>query len=159
MILFLAGDAWTWDATLRYDDPLGGAAFVERERWTVRFGPKGAFAAERTYVGSVVDDTLVKASDVRPETLKGRVERDGTLSLEGDWSDPVAARALRRLLNPAKALADRVSGWPVVRAATLGGFSANLPGSDRSAEVTVEARLVSARLGGKDVEVKKIVVP
>lgn len=150
---FLAGDAWSWDVTLRYDDT-EGPLLVERERWSVRVGPKAAFTAERQYLGSVVDGTLV-ASAAAPESLKGTVEKDGSLTLKGDWTDPEAAKTFRRLLNPDKALSDRVAGWPVVRKAMIVDAEARLPGSGLPSRLTIEASLLSARLAGKDVKLPK----
>jgi hypothetical protein len=150
---FLAGDAWTWDVTLRYEDA-EGPLLVERERWSLRVGPKSALTAERLYLGSVVDDTLV-ASQATPELLKGTIEKDGSLNFNGDWSDPDTAKAFRRLLVPDKKLPERVPGWPVVRRATWVENEARLPGSGIPARLMVDANLLSARLGGKDVKLPK----
>jgi hypothetical protein len=149
---FLAGDCWTWDVTLRYDDA-EGPLLVERERWSLRVGPKDALTAERHYFGSVVDGALVASSAV-PEIVKGTVEKDGSLNLKGDWSDPDAAKLFRRLLVPDKTLSDRVSGWMVVRRASVVDGAARLPGSGLPARLTAEVSLFSARLGGRDLKLK-----
>jgi hypothetical protein len=146
----LAGDFWTWDVILRYDDA-EGPLLVERERWSVRVGLNAMLTAERLYLGSVVDDTLV-TSAATPEALKGTVEKDGSLSLKGDWSDPDAAKTFRRLLKPDKSLSDRVLEWPVVRRGVVVLREARLPGSALPARLTVEVSLAAARLGGQDVK-------
>ena len=146
----LAGDVWTWDVVLRYETPDEGALLVERERWTVRIGAAPSFAAERRYVGSVVDGALIPASGAKPEIVAGKVAADGTMNLEADWSDPAARRVFRRLLNPARTLADRVPGWPIVRAARIAGVSVHVPGSDLLAEIVADATLAAAHLGGRD---------
>ena len=148
----LAGDAWTWNASLRYDDARG-PLLEDRERWTVRIGPDRALTAERRFVGTVDDDgTIVPPSAVEPEVLKGRVERDGTLTVEGNWSRPEATRALRRLLRPDPKRDLLLPGEGLVRKALLRDPDARLPGSDLRATLRIEATLASARLGGRDVD-------
>jgi hypothetical protein len=150
---FLAGDAWTWDVAVRYESPTEGLLMNDRERWTVRVGKDAALTAERTFLGSWVDpETFVPASDPAPEILKGHVAPDGTLSLKGDWTDPAAARALRRLLAPDRTVGDRVPGWPVPRHAVVREADARVPGSVVDATLRVEATLERARLGGRTVE-------
>ncbi|RYG22616.1 hypothetical protein EON82_16590 [bacterium] len=147
---FLAGDFWTWDVTLRYDDA-EGPLLVERERWSVRIGQKQAVKAERLYLGSIVDGTLIPSS-ADPESLKGEVTKDGTLSLKGDWSDPDTAQAFRKLLKGDKSLPERIPNWPVLRRGTLVDPKAHLPGSGLPARLTIEVILSEARLGGQDIK-------
>lgn len=147
---FLVGDAWTWDVTLRYDDA-EGTLLCDRERWTVRVGTGASLEAERTFVGTVLDDGMVVPSEGKPEIAKGKIEADGTLALKGDWSDPAATRILRRLLVPDLPKDELVTGWPVVRRGVRREAEVRLPGSGLEASLAVEARLASARLGGKAV--------
>ena len=150
MILYVPGDVWAWNVAVRYADR-EGTLLDDRERWTVRVGKAGALEVERTFLGTVVGDgELIASSDPKPELLKGKVEVDGTLTLEGKPSDPAAARALRRLLNPDRTLSDRVVGWPVVRHAVLREAEAYVPGSGIEASLRIEVTLLSARMGGKD---------
>lgn len=155
MILFLAGDLWTWNVALRYEDA-SGTRLEDRERWTVRVATGMAFTAERAFVGTVVDDgTVIPAAPEPPEILKGKIERDGTLTPDGDWSDPAANRAIRRLLKPDLRKDDLLAGWPLVRRATLHESEVRLPGSDLKAALRVEATLAAAKLGGRDVLLRK----
>lgn len=147
----VAGDAWTWEVALRYADA-EGTLLDDRERWTLRVSKDRALTAERRFVGTVVGDgTLVPSSDVRPEVLKGKVATDGTLSVEGDWSDPAATKALRRLLKPLKD-DERLADWPFVRRVTLRERDVRLPGGDLKATLRIDATLTEARLGGIEVK-------
>ena len=148
---FLIGDAWTWNVTLRYFDREGDL-LVDRERWTLSVGKSSELTAERVFIGTLVDaDTLVPPAESRPETLTGRVEEDGSLSLKGDWNDPAASKALRRLLKGDKK-DDRVPLWPVARRAILVENDVQLPGSDLRATLRIDVVLAKARLGGKEVK-------
>lgn len=151
----VAGDAWTWDVTLRYDSTDDDFSMTEKERWTVRVGPKAALTGERKYLGSLIDGSLIPSADSRPEIVKGIVEKDGTLTLKPDFSDPATARIFRRLLNPDKKLDDRIPGWPVVRHALIRENESRLPGSGLPARLTIEATLSAARLAGQDIKLAR----
>jgi hypothetical protein len=151
----VAGDSWSWDVTLRYDSPADGFSMTEKERWTLRVGLRSALTAERKYLGSLVDGNLIPSADANPEIVKGSIERDGTLTLKPDWTDPGAARVFRRLLNPDKKMTDRLPGWSIVRRAQIRENEAKLPGSDLPTQLTVEALLTSARLGGQEIKLSK----
>lgn len=141
---FLAGDAWTWEVAIRYDDA-DGPLLNDRERWTLRVGRASELTAERAFLGTLVEgDTLVPPSDPRPEVLKGKVEADGTLSLRGDWSDPAATLALRHLLKQER----------VARRATIIRKNVRPPGGEIAATLTIDVVLKSARLGGKELDLK-----
>ncbi len=151
----LAGDSWSWDVTLRYVSSEDGFTMTEKERWTLRVGPKSALAGERKYLGSLIDGTLIPSADSNPEVIKGTVEKDGTLTLKPDWSDPASARFFRKLINPDKKLDDRLPGWPVVRHAQLRENEVRLPGSGIPAQLTIEVTLTSARLAGQDIKLAR----
>ena len=147
---FLPGDAWTWGVTLRYAD-VSGPLLEDRERWTVRLEKAGAFTAEREFIGTVVDGAVIPGAKEPPETLKGKVGPDGTLKPDGDWSNPTASRALRRLLRPDARKDERLAGWPLVRRTTLREADVRLPGSDLRGSLKIEVSLEKARLGGKEI--------
>ncbi len=150
MILFVAGDAWAWNVALRYADS-EGTLLDDRERWTVRIEKGGTLSVERAFLGTVVSDgELIASSDSKPEILKGSVGSDGTLSLKNFPSEPVAARVLRRLLNPDRLFTDRIPGYPLVRRAVLNEPDAHVPGSGLPAALRIEATLIAAKLGGKE---------
>ena len=149
-VAFLPGDAWTWRATLRYEDA-SGVLLEDRERWTVRVGKADTFAAEREFVGTVVEGKVIAGAKEPPETIKGRIAADGTLTPGGDWSDPAVARALRRLLRPDVGRDRMLEGWPLVLGTTLRRPDARLPGSDLKGALRIEVGLEKARLGGKEI--------
>jgi len=151
---FVAGDSWSWDVTLRYESPADALTITEKERWTLRVGPKDTLTGERKYLGSLIDGELIPSADNRPENIKGVVEKDGTLTLKPDWSDPAATRAFRKLLNPDKKLDDRLKNWPLVRHAILRDPDTKLPGSNIPVTLTVEATLSTAHLSGQDIKIK-----
>lgn len=150
----VAGDEWSWDVELRYDDPAEGRLLTDRERWTVRVGPKKALTVERLYLGSMVNDDFVPGPKGEPEKLKGTIDADGTLTVSGDWSDAASTRILKRLLV-AKEPKERLAGWPVVARSVVRESNAVLPGNDQRADLTVDVRLTSARLGGRKIEIPK----
>ncbi|GEM_PF-3951654 len=151
---YQAGDFWTWNVAVRYQSPSEGFLLNDRERWTVRVDKGSELTAERTFLGSWVDaDTFIPATDPAPETLKGRIEADGTLAFKCDWTDPAAAKALRRLLDPGRKLDDRVPGWPVPRHAAVREPDAFAPGGVVRATLRIEATLEKARLGGREIRI------
>lgn len=155
---FLAGDVWTWRVTLRYADA-SGPLLEDRERWTIRVAEKGAFTAEREFVGTVIEGAVVPGPKEPPETLKGKVGPDGTLKPEGSWSDPATDRALRRLLKPDAKADEPLVGWPLVWRTTLREENARLPGSDLRGGLRVEVNLEKARLGGTDLSLTPAPLP
>lgn len=158
MILLLAafavGDAWRWNVDLCYEGA-DGPLLHDRERWSLRVGKDRELTAERRFLGTIVDDgALIPTTDTSTETLKGRIEADGTLAIKGDWSDPAATRALHRLLRPQKG-DETVPGWPVVRRAILREPAAKLPGNDEvRAELRVGVDLIEGRLGGRELKLE-----
>ncbi len=150
---FLAGDSWTWEVTLRYSDPVEGLLETDRERWTVQIKEKAAVVAERLFIGSVVDDgSLIPGTVTEPEPAKGVVAEDGTLDLKSEWADRILAKALKRLLKPEKKLEERIPGWPILTHALLSDPSARLPGMSNPVRLSVEATLISAKLGGQTIK-------
>ena len=159
MILYAPGDVWAWNVAVRYADA-GGILLDDRERWTVRIEKGGALAVERAFLGTMLGDgALVPSADPKPEVLKGRIEPDGTLSLKDTASDPVAARVLRRLLNPDRGITERLAGTPLVRHAVIQDKEAFVPGSGLPASLRVEANLFSAHLGGKEIPLTPTPLP
>lgn len=152
---FIAGDFWTWDVTLRYDNAAEQITLIEKERWTVRVDRKDALIGERKFLGTLVEGDLIPSADHSLEIIKGAIGPDGTLTLKPDWSDPAATRLFRRLLNPDKKLDDRLKGWTVVRHAVIKEAETKLPGSYIPVSLAADVTLTAARLGGQDIKLKQ----